>query len=184
MTGHQIATWFDEYRYAVIAVSVAVVTSLLARTAARPAALRDGWRQLSPGLGLYAISLFGVLLGVMFTIVSIVIPIAILQGGWDRTMWFLLPISPVMAFIGWYTGLYLFFHRVRFNDSGIESRWLGKTTFLDWKDIAAFKRHWFFGPQLRAKDGRRVTVWEYLRGFNELTAMAAAHGIPVDVSRT
>jgi hypothetical protein len=161
-----------------------IVLALLARSALRPATLRDGWKVLTPGIGLYGMAAFSALLSVFFFLAIVVFAAAVLQGGgFDAKGWIMIVLGPPLTVMFCYSSAYIFFTRISFNDQGVERRFLKRVTFIAWHDAKDFRRHWLFGPQLRGIDGRIITIWEYLRGFAEITDAARAHGVPVAVAK-
>jgi hypothetical protein len=102
------------------------------------------------------------------------------QAPLDRNGMIFLVLGPPLTAMFIYAAAHLFLTHIRFNDDGIERRFLRQKVFVAWTDIFRIRRHFFFGPQIVAKDGRKVVVWEYWRGFRELMNVAAVKGIPID----
>jgi hypothetical protein len=168
----------SEYRYGIIALVTSMLVALLARAAKKPARSIDGWHSLTPGIGLYLIASFGLLLSALFGLFGIITPLAMLRGTTDGTSWFLLFCSPVMFAIGLYVAAYTFACRIKFNESGITRHFAWTRVFVPWSEVLEIKRHWFFGPMVVHKTGRFI-VWEYLRGFADLCHAATTRSITV-----
>ena len=176
-----VVTFISRYRYGFIALVTPIIVALLARAARKPARqATGGWYILSPGVGLYLIATFSLMLGVLFGAFTFISALAILQGAADRTSWFLLFCSPVMFAISLYVVAYTFACRIKFNDHGIIRQFPWMNIFIPWSDVIEIKRHWFFGPMMVHKTGRFI-VWEYLRGFADLCYAATARAIPVQI---
>lgn len=87
-------------------------------------------------------SVFGLLLALLFTATSLIAVGAMIQnGGPDRLMLLLLAIAPPLTIMIGYSSLHTFLVRLRFNDEACERRGLGRHRFVAWADVARIHRH-------------------------------------------
>jgi hypothetical protein len=161
-----------------------IVLLLLTLASRRKARVVDGWHLLRPTLGMYLIGGIAIPMALMFTVAPFIAAAALLDAPRDGPSWLLLSLCPALIFISWYTVGYVFFVSVQFNEDGVSRSLFRSEMFIPWDDAQAVKRHWFFGPQLLSDTDRKIVIWEYLRGYEELVDFARSKGVTVSVSPT
>jgi len=143
-----------------------------------PAKEKKGWRVLTLTPMLWVMAVFTCLITpalITFFAESVA------QPPKDRRDLVVLAAMPVMTIVFAYSAIYLLAIRIRFNNTTIERRFFGQVTKIDWDEVVRVKRHFFFGPQIFARNGKKIVVWEYLRGFQDLIRLATQNGIEVDL---
>jgi hypothetical protein len=143
-----------------------------------PAKEEKGWHILTLTPLLWVMAIFTSLI-IPALVAFFVLSIAQPPHDWHDVV--ILAATPAMTAVFAYSAVYLLVIRIRFNNEIIERHFFGHTTKIAWDDVLRIKRHFFFGPQIFARNGNKIVVWEYLRGFRDLIRAAAQKGIVVDL---
>ena len=133
----------------------------------------DGWIELKNGVFLWVLGVFCLPLGIlMFT-----------------SPWLFADMEGLM-YLGWVGGslflgalslwgfAYIFWVRIRFDETGVHYRGFTKLLAVRWNEIHKLVDSETFGAYFTSNQGR-LFVWKYKRGFPELVAIAEEKGVDV-----
>ncbi|NEX93525.1 PH domain-containing protein [Caulobacter sp. 17J65-9] len=170
------------------ALVVPVVIAGLVLAARRPARKQEGWSVLTPTIPLWLMTLVSFPAALLFAVVSVVV--VVLAGqvvlgvepaqSVDRSVWLMLVGAPLLFVMMASMTAQIALWRIAYNDDGVEIRFLFRRRFHAWADVEIIDRHWAGSPRIKLCSGKSIAVWEYWRGYHDLTSFALSKGVPVE----
>jgi len=163
----------------VIALVVMTVQALLYRLQRRKAAVRNGWRYLTPGPMVWTGLVLGVAMTGLFSYVYLFVGSARADAEFQMKMLLALTVAfNILTILIAYSTVV---EEVRWNATEIQRRtWLFSRRAMNWPQLAAFgvemSGYWW----IRTYDGPKIRFSPYSNGFDQLVRQVADN-LPTDL---